>query len=58
MILIGQYDSPFVGRVAIALRLHGLAFEQRPWSTFGEGDRIPPYSPLRRVPTLSLDGEA
>jgi hypothetical protein len=23
MILIGQYDAPFVGRVAIALRLHG-----------------------------------
>ena len=59
MILIGQYDSPFVRRVAIALRLYGLAFEHRPWSTFGEGDRIAPYNPLRRVPTLVLDsGEA
>ena len=56
MILIGQYDSPFVRRVAIALRLYGLAFEHRPWSTFGEGDRIAPFNPLRRVPTLVLDG--
>jgi glutathione S-transferase len=56
MILIGQYDSPFVRRVAIALRLYGLSFEHRPWSTFGEGDKIAPYNPLRRVPTLVLDG--
>ena len=27
MILIGQYDSPFVRRVAIAMRLYGMAFE-------------------------------
>jgi glutathione S-transferase len=54
MILIGQYDSPFVRRVAIALRLYGLAFEHRPWSTFGDGEKIAPYNPLRRVPTLVL----
>ena len=59
MFLIGQYDSPFVRRVAIALRLYDLSFEHRPWSTFGEGDNIAPYNPLRRVPTLVLDsGEA
>jgi glutathione S-transferase len=59
MILIGQYDSPFVRRVAIAMRLYGLAFEHRPWSTFGDGDRIAAFNPLRRVPTLVLDdGEA
>lgn len=59
MLLIGQYDSPFVRRVAIALRLYGLAFEHRPWSTFGDADTIAPYNPLRRVPTLVLDdGEA
>ena len=59
MILIGQYDSPFVRRVAIALRLYGIGFEQRPWSTFGDADKIAPYNPLRRVPTLVLDnGEA
>jgi glutathione S-transferase len=59
MFLIGQYDSPFVRRVAIAMRLYSIAFEHKPWSTFGEGDRIAPYNPLRRVPTLVLDdGEA
>ncbi|HWN79693.1 MAG TPA: glutathione S-transferase family protein [Bradyrhizobium sp.] len=56
MILIGQYDSPFVRRVAIALRLYGVPFEHRPWSTFGDGEKIAPYNPLRRVPTLVLDG--
>jgi glutathione S-transferase len=59
VILIGQYDSPFVRRVAIALRLYGIAYEHRPWSTFGDADRIAPFNPLRRVPTLVLeDGEA
>jgi glutathione S-transferase len=59
MILIGQYDSPFVRRVAIALNLYGFAFEHRPWSTFGDADKIAPFNPLRRVPTLLLDsGEA
>ena len=59
MFLIGQYDSPFVRRVAIAMRLYGLPFEHRPWSTFGDADKIAPYNPLRRVPTLVLDsGEA
>jgi glutathione S-transferase len=59
MILIGQYDSPFVRRVAIALRLYGIGYEHRPWSTFGDADRIAPFNPLRRVPTLVLDdGEA
>ena len=55
MILIGQYDSPFVRRVGIALTLYGLAFEHKPWSTFGDADKIRPYNPLTRVPTLVLD---
>jgi glutathione S-transferase len=54
MILIGQYDSPFVRRVGIALRLYELPFEHQPWSTFGDADQIAPYNPLRRVPTLVL----
>jgi glutathione S-transferase len=55
MILIGQYDSSFVRRVGIALRLYGLAYEHRPWSVFGDADVIAPLNPLRRVPTLVLD---
>lgn len=55
MILIGQYDSPFVRRVGIALTIYGLDFEHRPWSTFADADLIRPYNPLTRVPTLVLD---
>jgi glutathione S-transferase len=55
MMLIGQYDSPFVRRVAIALRLYGMAFEHAPWSTFGDAERIAAYNPLIRVPTLVFD---
>ncbi|VIO66426.1 putative GST-like protein YibF [Bradyrhizobium ivorense] len=59
MFLIGQYDSPFVRRTAIALRLYGLPFEHKPWSTFGDAEQVAAYNPLRRVPTLVLDdGEA
>lgn len=55
MILIGQYDSPFVRRVGIALKLYGLSFSHRPWSVFGDAEKIQPYNPLIRVPTLVLD---
>ncbi|MFM9841875.1 MAG: glutathione S-transferase family protein [Dongiaceae bacterium] len=55
MILIGQYDSPFVRRVGIALTLYEIPFEHRPWSSFGEADKIRQYNPLTRVPTLALD---
>ncbi|SAL70530.1 glutathione S-transferase-like protein [Caballeronia peredens] len=55
MILIGQYDSPFVRRVAIALNLYDMAYEHRPWSVFGDADKIAPFNPLIRVPTLVLD---
>jgi glutathione S-transferase len=55
MMLIGQYDSPFVRRVGIALRTYGFDFEHAPWSTFGEADKIAKHNPLRRVPTLVMD---
>jgi glutathione S-transferase len=57
MILIGQYDSPFVRRVGIALRLYGMAFEHRPWSTFGDAALLARFNPLTRVPTLVIGGE-
>lgn len=55
MILIGQYDSSFVRRVGIALTLYDLPFEHRPWSVFGDAEKIRPLNPLGRVPTLVLD---
>jgi glutathione S-transferase len=55
MLLIGQYDSPFVRRVGVAMTLYGIAFEHAPWSGFGDVDKIARYNPLRRVPTLVLD---
>lgn len=55
MMLIGQYDSPFVRRVAIALRLYAIPYEHKPWSTFGDAETIAAYNPLIRVPTLVLD---
>lgn len=55
MILIGQYDSPFVRRVAIALTLYGLPFAHRPWSVFGDLQKVQACNPLVRVPTLVLD---
>ena len=54
MMLIGQYDSPFVRRVAIALTTYGVAFEHKPWSTFGDAEQIAEFNPLRRVLTLVL----
>jgi glutathione S-transferase len=55
MILIGHYDSPFVRRVAIALRLYEMPFEHRAWSVFGDAEKIARFNPLKRVPTLVLD---
>jgi len=40
MILIGQYDSPFVRRVGIALTLYEMSFEHRPWSVFGDAAKV------------------
>jgi len=59
MQLIGQFDSPFVRRVGIALTLYGMEFEHLPFSSFGEGDKFRSHNPLRRVPALVLaSGEA
>jgi glutathione S-transferase len=55
MILVGQYDSPFVRRVAVALRHYELAYEHRPWSVWSHAEKIAVYNPLRRVPVLVLD---
>ncbi len=53
-LLIGQYDSPFVRRVAITLALYELPFQHQNWSVFRDAELIAPFNPLRRVPTLVL----
>lgn len=59
MQLIGQFDSPFVRRVGVALELYGVDYEHRPWSTFADWEKFNTHNPLRRVPALVLDdGEA
>lgn len=55
MILIGQYDSPFVRRVGVALRLYGMAFEHRPLSVFGDAEAVRAFNPVTKVPVLVLD---
>lgn len=55
MNLIGQYDSPFVRRVGIALKLYGLEFTHSPWSVFRDADKLAAFNPLLRVPVLVLD---
>jgi glutathione S-transferase len=53
--LIGQYDSPFTRRVAVALQLLALPYRHLPWSVWADADKIAVYSPLRRVPVLLLE---
>ena len=55
MILIGQYDSPYVRRVAVSLRVLGIAHEQAPHSVFRDFDAVREANPLGRVPALILD---
>ena len=55
MILSGQYDSPFVRRVAISLRTLGLAYEHDTRSVFDDFDAMRTLNPLGRIPTLTLD---
>jgi glutathione S-transferase len=55
MILVGQYDSPFVRRVGLALVHYGMDFTQAPLSAFGDAAALARLNPLMRVPVLVLD---
>lgn len=55
MILVGQYDSPFVRRVAVSLRLLGLDYTHDMRSVFGDFDAMRGINPLGRIPSLVLD---
>lgn len=57
--LVGMLDSPFVRRVAVAMELYGLEYENLPLRTVGDAAEFARYSPLKRAPTLVLpDGAA
>jgi glutathione S-transferase len=55
MILVGQYDSPYVRRVAIALHLLGIPFERNTMSVFADADAMRRINPVGRIPALILD---
>ena len=55
MNLIGMFDSPFVRRVAVSLKLLGIPFQHKAWSVGRDQAQIRKYNPLGRVPTLVLD---
>jgi glutathione S-transferase len=55
MLLIGMFDSPFVRRVAVSMKLLDVPFEHANWSVGRDFERIRNYNPLGRVPTLVTD---
>ena len=59
MKLVGMFDSPYVRRVAISMRLLDLPFEHLSWSIGKDQDKVKQWNPLGQVPILVLDdGEA
>lgn len=55
MILIGRNNSPFVRRVAVSLKLLGLPFEQKPFSSVNDRAEVERLNPLGRIPALETD---
>src|SRR3546814_18599784 len=55
MILVGQYDSPFVRRVGVSLRVLGFDYEHARRSEFGDFDSLRETNPLGRIPSLMLE---
>lgn len=55
MLLIGMFDSPFVRRVAVSLKLLEIRFDHKNWSVGRDQAQIRKYNPLGRVPVLVLD---
>ncbi|MBK8160420.1 MAG: glutathione S-transferase family protein [Rhodospirillaceae bacterium] len=55
MILVGQYDSPYVRRVAVSLRLLSFDYTHDTRSVFGDFDDMRRTNPLGRIPSLILD---
>ena len=56
MILVGQYDSPYVRRVAVSLRVVGFDYEHDTRSVFADFDAMRQINPIGRIPSLVLAG--
>ena len=52
--LVGQYDSPFLRRVAVTMHYYGIAYERQVLSVFSNADQVAEISPLIKVPILIL----
>jgi glutathione S-transferase len=55
MILVGQYDSFYTRRCAVALHLLGIPFERNTLSGFADAEEMRRINPLGRIPSLILD---
>ncbi len=55
MKLVGMFDSPYVRRVAISMRMLDLPFEHLNWSIGKDIDQVKQLNPLGQVPILVLD---
>lgn len=55
MQLVGMLDSPYVRRVAISMKLMGIAFEHRPVSVFRHFEQFRQVNPVVKAPTLVCD---
>jgi glutathione S-transferase len=55
MMLVGVNRSPFTRRVAITLKVYGMAYEQLPLSGFNDRAEVRASNPLGRIPALVLD---
>jgi glutathione S-transferase len=55
MTLIGQYDSPFVRRVAVTMNCYDQIFDRKVLSVFADFEAMLAINPLGKVPVLQLD---
>jgi glutathione S-transferase len=55
MILVGQFDSPFVRRVAVTLHHYGTPYTRNTMSVISDAAEMVRINPLGRVPSLILD---
>jgi len=55
LILSGQYDSPFVRRVAISLKTLDFSYEHDTSSVFADFAEVQKVNPLVRIPSLTLN---